>query len=67
VSRLRQAHMREEETAKDLERQVQQRTAELQASEQRLRAIFETSYQYQGFMTPAGVLLDANAPGSNAA
>ena len=61
VSRLRHARMREEETAKDLERQVQQRTAELQASEQRLRAIFETSYQYQGFMTPAGVLLDANA------
>jgi len=25
-----------------------------------VRAIFETSYQFQGFMTPEGVLLDAN-------
>ena len=61
VGRLRQARIREEETARELEQQVQQRTADLQASEERLRAIFETSYQYQGFMTIKGVLLDANA------
>jgi PAS domain S-box-containing protein len=61
VGRLRQARIREEETSRELEQQVQQRTADLQASEERLRAIFETSYQYQGFMTIKGVLLDANA------
>jgi PAS domain S-box-containing protein len=32
----------------------------LQESEARLRTIFQTSNQYQGFMTPQGVLLDTN-------
>jgi PAS domain S-box-containing protein len=44
-----------------LEVQVVQRTAELQAKEARLRAIFETSYTYQGLMALDGTLLDANA------
>ena len=44
-----------------LEQQVAARTSALQASQSRLRAIFETSYQYQGFMDPDGTLLDANA------
>jgi PAS domain S-box-containing protein len=43
-----------------LERQVEARTAELRAGEARLRAIFETNYQYQGLMSPNGILLDAN-------
>ena len=44
-----------------LEVQVAQRTAELQAKEERLRTIFETSYTYQGLLAPNGTLLDANA------
>ena len=44
-----------------LEAQISDRTAELQAKEARLRAIFATSYSYQGFMATDGTLLDANA------
>ena len=44
-----------------LEIQVAQRTLELQAKEARLRTIFETSFTFQGLMTPDGRLLDANA------
>ncbi len=44
-----------------LEQQVAERTAALQASESRLRAIFATNYQYQGLIALDGTLLDANA------
>jgi signal transduction histidine kinase/CheY-like chemotaxis protein len=44
--------------AGSLERQVEERTAELRNREARLRAIFEGNYQYQGLMTPEGILLD---------
>jgi PAS domain S-box-containing protein len=44
-----------------LEVQIAERTAELRSKEARLRAIFENSYTYQGFMTPKGTLLDANS------
>jgi PAS domain S-box-containing protein len=44
-----------------LEVQIAERTAELRSKEARLRAIFEDSYTYQGFMTPEGVMLDANS------
>lgn len=44
-----------------LESQVSARTAELQAKKARLRAIFETSFGFQGLLDPAGRLLDANA------
>ncbi len=43
-----------------LERQVQERTADLRDKEARLRAIFRTTYTYQGFMAVDGTLLDAN-------
>ncbi len=43
-----------------LEKQVQERTADLRAKEARLRSIFGTSYTYQGFMSVDGTLLDAN-------
>jgi len=46
--------------ADSLEDEVEQRTAQLGASEARLRVIFETSYQYQGMMAPDGTLLAAN-------
>ncbi|MDB5594687.1 MAG: sensor hybrid histidine kinase [Hyphomicrobiales bacterium] len=32
----------------------------LERSEARTRSIFETSYQFQGFLSPDGILLDAN-------
>ena len=44
-----------------LETQVAERTEELQAKEARLRAVFQTSYTYQGLMALDGTLLDANA------
>ncbi len=48
------------ELAGSLERQVEERTAALRGSEARLRAIFETNYQYQGLLSVEGILLDAN-------
>ena len=44
-----------------LEAQVRARTAELQAKEARLRAVFETSFGFQGLLDLDGRLLDANA------
>lgn len=44
-----------------LEQQVADRTAALQASEARMRAIFETSFEFQGLLALDGTLLDANA------
>ncbi len=44
-----------------LERQVQERTADLGVKEARLRSIFGTSYTYQVFLALDGTLLDANA------
>ena len=44
-----------------LEQQVADRTSALQASQARLRTIFETSYQFQGLISLDGTLLDANA------
>jgi signal transduction histidine kinase len=44
-----------------LEKQVQERTADLRVKEARLRSIFGTSYTYQGFLSVDGTLLDANA------
>jgi len=46
--------------ATSLERQVEARTAELRASEARMRAVFETSYQFQGLVSLDGRLIDAN-------
>ncbi|MBY0613808.1 MAG: PAS domain S-box protein [Beijerinckiaceae bacterium] len=47
--------------AASLEIQVEDRTAALKANEERLRSIFETSYQYQALIGLDGALLDANA------
>jgi PAS domain S-box-containing protein len=47
--------------AATLEDRVAAATAELKSSEARLRAIFETSYQYLGELTPRGTMIDANA------
>lgn len=43
-----------------LEQRVHERTAQLRASEARIRSIFETSYQFMGLLAPDGTVLDAN-------
>jgi signal transduction histidine kinase/CheY-like chemotaxis protein len=60
-SALRASEIRLHEMNLNLERLVAERAAELQASEARLRTIFETSYQLQGLIAIDGTLLDANA------
>ena len=37
-----------------------EKTASLELSMARMRAVFETTYLYEGLMTPEGILLDAN-------
>jgi PAS domain S-box-containing protein len=44
----------------ELEQRIQQRTAELEASEQKFRAIFNNTFQFTGLMTPTGTLLEVN-------
>jgi PAS domain S-box-containing protein len=39
-----------------LEQRVQERTAQLRASEARIRSIFETSYQFMGLLSPDGTV-----------
>lgn len=39
---------------------VKRTEAELQASEQRFRELFNTTYQFVGLLTPEGILLEAN-------
>ena len=43
-----------------LEQRIAERTAQLESNEAQMRAIFETSHQYQGLLTPEGNLLYAN-------
>ena len=44
-----------------MEQRVASATQQLRTSEARMRALFETSYQYFGELSPAGKVLDANA------
>jgi len=44
-----------------LEQRIAQRTAQLESSEAQMRAIFETSHQYQSLLDEAGHVLYANA------
>jgi PAS domain S-box-containing protein len=46
-------------TGRDVSAQIAQAAA-LEQSQARIRSVFETSYQYQALLTPAGVLLEAN-------
>jgi PAS domain S-box-containing protein len=49
-----------EQTRTRLEKAVAERTAALQASELRIRSIFETTHLFQGLVAPDGTLLDCN-------
>ncbi len=49
-----------EQTRARLEKAVVERTAALQASELRIRSIFETSHLFQGLVARDGTLLDCN-------
>ena len=48
-----------------LEQRIAERTAQLESNEAQMRAIFETSHQYQGLLTPEGNLLYANRTSLN--
>jgi PAS domain S-box-containing protein len=58
---LRESESRLRAMNANLEQLVADRTAKLQASEARLRTIFETSHAFQGLLGLDGTLLDANA------
>lgn len=60
VSTLKRAELALREDNEALERQVQARTAELQASQRRLRSIFESSFQHQVLLDLEGRVVDAN-------
>ena len=60
VSQLRRAEFALREDNQVLERQVQARTAELEASQRRLQAIFESSFQHQVLLDLHGHVVDAN-------
>ena len=61
ISEQRAAEQQLRELNETLENRIAARTAQLEASEARLRTIFETGFQHQGLLTPAGLVLDANA------
>jgi len=65
ISEQRAAEQSLRELNETLENRIAARTAQLQANEARLRAIFETGFQHQGLLTPDGVVLDANATSLN--
>src|SRR4051794_25623745 len=48
-----------------LERRITERTAQLESNEAQMRAIFETSHQYQGLLNADGDLLYANRTSLN--
>ncbi|MBX9649475.1 MAG: PAS domain S-box protein, partial [Xanthobacteraceae bacterium] len=48
-----------------LEQRIAERTAQLESNEARMRAIFETSHQYQGLLNSEGDLLYANRTSLN--
>jgi PAS domain S-box-containing protein len=61
ITERKQAEAALRDLNETLEQQVRSRTAEVQAKEARLRAVFEASFTYQGLIALDGTLLDANA------
>ncbi|MDF3983644.1 PAS domain-containing protein [Luteibacter sp. PPL201] len=66
ITELKHAELSLRETNGSLEREVRARTDELEGSQSRLAAIFESSFQLQILLDPAGRILDANAASLNA-
>nr|WP_249817606.1 PAS domain S-box protein [Bradyrhizobium sp. 147] len=60
ITAAKQAEIELRQLNETLEERIAQRTAELEANEARLRAILETSNQYQGLVNLRGELLYAN-------
>jgi PAS domain S-box-containing protein len=61
ISEQRAAEQSLRELNETLEIRIMARTAQLEASEARLRTIFETGHQFQALLNPDGILLEANA------
>lgn len=57
---LQDARAVREQASEALERCVAERTAELRESEQKLRGIFDHTFQFVGLLTPDGTIVDAN-------
>jgi signal transduction histidine kinase/CheY-like chemotaxis protein len=60
VTDLSQNYARTAEIAQAHAR-LAERTIQLETSEARLRTVFDTSFQFQGLLSPDGILLDANS------
>jgi PAS domain S-box-containing protein len=66
ISDMKHAELSLRETNGTLEREVRDRTAELEGSQSLLSAIFESSFQHQVLLDRDGHVLDANAASLNA-
>jgi len=60
ITVAKQAEIELRQLNETLEERIVERTAELESNEARLRAILETSNQYQGLINPKGELVYAN-------
>ncbi len=60
ITAAKQAEIELRELNETLEQRIRERTAQLQSNEAQMRAIFETSHLYQGFLDLRGTLTYAN-------
>ena len=60
ITAAKQAEIELRRMNETLEQRIAQRTAQLESSEAQMRAIFETSHQYQGLLDEDGDVLYAN-------
>ncbi len=60
VTAAKQAEIELRRMNETLEERIRERTAQLKLSEAQMRAILETSHQYQGLLSPEGKLLYVN-------
>ncbi|WP_426442547.1 PAS domain S-box protein [Bradyrhizobium genosp. P] len=60
VTAAKEAEIELRKLNETLERRISERTAQLESNEAQMRAIFETSHQYQGLLNRDGDLLYAN-------
>jgi PAS domain S-box-containing protein len=60
ITAAKQAEIELRSLNESLERRIRERTAQLESNEAQMRAIFETSHQYQGLLNGEGTLLYVN-------